>query len=341
MKKEKINENLRNAIHQLMCEDEAVVVIGEDVREPYGGAFKINKGLSDDFPDRVIGTPISEEGFVNMASGMAIMGHKPIVDMMFSDFTTLAFDPLLNFASKSVTMYGDKLDLSMIVRCANGGYRGYGPTHSQSMQKYFMGIPNLSVYELSPFHDNYYVFNRMLSEKNPCIFFEEKIIYSQYRYENGVIDELFNYSFKGDHENWAVASIEENSVPDVLILCPGGLASMCMKVAEKLIMADEIEVKVAVPSKLYPCGIEAIIEDAVAAGKILIVEEGTSGHTWGEGIAVKLYPYLNKQKDGAIELLSSSDSIIPASMYYESQVLVGEQDIYESVLKLMKIAKEG
>ncbi|MFD2877077.1 hypothetical protein ACFTAO_15535 [Paenibacillus rhizoplanae] len=64
----------------------------------------------------------------------------------------MSFDPLLNFASKSVTMYGDKLDLSMIVRCANGGYRGYGPTHSQSMQKkYFMGIPNLSVYELSPF----------------------------------------------------------------------------------------------------------------------------------------------------------------------------------------------
>ncbi|MFD2877076.1 thiamine pyrophosphate-dependent enzyme [Paenibacillus rhizoplanae] len=85
-KKKKINENLRHAIHQLMCEDEAVVVIGEDVREPYGGAFKINKGLSDDYPDRVIGTPISEEGFVNMASGMAIMGHKPIVDMMFFGF---------------------------------------------------------------------------------------------------------------------------------------------------------------------------------------------------------------------------------------------------------------
>ncbi|WP_405110972.1 transketolase C-terminal domain-containing protein [Paenibacillus sp. FSL K6-1217] len=339
MKKEKINENLRNAIHQLMCEDEAIIVIGEDVREPYGGAFKINKGFSDDFPDRVIGTPISEEGFVNMASGMAIMGLKPIVDMMFSDFTTLSFDPLLNFASKSVTMYGEKLELSLIVRCANGGYRGYGATHSQSMQKYFMGIPNLSVYELSPFHDNYNVFNRMLNEKNPCIFFEEKIIYSQSKYENGMINDIFNYSYKGEEDNWAISSIEENSVADVLIICPGGLASMCMGVAEKLIMEDEIEVKVAVPSKLYPCEIKDIVEDAVAAGRVLIVEEGTSGHTWGEGIAVKLYPHINKRKDGVIELVSSADSIIPASMHYESQVLVGEQDIYESVLHLMKIAK--
>jgi len=339
MKLEKINENLRKAIHRLMGEDETVIVVGEDVREPYGGAFKINKGLSNDFPDRVIGTPISEEGFVNMASGMAIMGLKPIVDMMFSDFTTLAFDPLVNFASKSVTMYGKKLDLSMIIRCANGGYRGYGATHSQSMQKYFMGIPNLSVYEMSPFHDNYDVLKRMLNEKNPCMFFEEKIIYSQSKYVNGTINNIYNYTFKGKYNNWAVAAIEENSASDVLIICPGGLASMCLAVAEKLIMENEIEVKVGVPSKLYPCGVEEIIEDAVSAGRVLIVEEGTGGNSWGEGIAVKLYPHLLKQKQGVIELLNSCDSIIPASMFYEQQVLVGEEDIYERVLKMMGMAK--
>lgn len=111
---------------------------------------------------------------------------------------------------------------------------------------------------------------------------------------------------------------------------------MCIAVAEKLIMEDEIEVKVCVPSKLYPCEVEDIIDDAVIAGRVLIVEEGTSGHTWGEGIAVKLYPHLRKKKDSVIELLSSCDSIIPASMYYEEQVLVGEQDIYETVLAIMK-----
>ncbi|WP_379129619.1 alpha-ketoacid dehydrogenase subunit beta [Paenibacillus sp. sgz500958] len=335
MKKEKANENLRNAIHRLMDEDETVVVLGEDVMEPYGGAFKITKGLSDEFPERVLGTPISEEGFVNMASGMAIMGLKPIVDMMFSDFATLSFDPLLNFASKSVTMYGKKLDLSMIIRCANGGYRGYGATHSQSMQKYFMGIPNLSVYEMSPFHDNYDVLKRILSENIPGMFFEEKITYAQYMYTDGEINELFNFSYAGEDQNWAIAAIDQESTPDCLVICPGGLASMCLAVADKLIMEDEIEVKVCVPSKLYPCRVEDIAGEAAAARKVLIVEEGTPGGSWGEGIAVKLYPYVLSGKEGAIELLCSSDSIIPASVQYEQKVLVSEQDIYEGVLRLM------
>ncbi|WP_162551226.1 alpha-ketoacid dehydrogenase subunit beta [Paenibacillus tepidiphilus] len=334
--KERINDNLRGALRRLMAEDEAVIVLGEDVNEPYGGAFKITKGLSAEYPERVLATPISEEGFVNMASGMSLMGLKPVVDMMFSDFTALAFDPLLNFASKSVTMYGRRLELPMIVRCANGGYRGYGATHSQSMQKYFMGIPNLSVYELSPFHDNYAVLRRMLEEKQPCMFFEEKMIYSHYMYRNGTVSELFGFTWKGEENNWALAAIEETAAAEVLILCPGGLAAMCVAAAEKLILEDEIEVKIAVPSKLYPCRIEDILEDAVQAGRILIVEEGTCGGSWGEGVAVQLYPHLLGGSGGDIRLLHSKTSIIPASVHHEQHVLIEERDIIENVRELMK-----
>ncbi|WP_151732834.1 alpha-ketoacid dehydrogenase subunit beta [Paenibacillus tengchongensis] len=334
--KERINDNLRGAIRRLMAEDDSVIVLGEDVHEPYGGAFKITKGLSAEYPERVLATPISEEGFVNMAAGMALMGLKPVVDMMFSDFTALAFDPLLNFASKSVTMYGSRLELPMIVRCANGGYRGYGATHSQSMQKYFMGIPNLSVYELSPFHDNYAVLRRMLEEKQPCMLFEEKMIYSHYMFRGGTVNELFSFTLTGEEDNWAVASIEETGAADVLILCPGGLAAMCVAAAEQLILEDEIEVKIAVPSKLYPCRIEDILGEAVQAGRILIVEEGTGGGSWGEVVAVQLYPHLMSRPGSQIRLLHSADSIIPAAVHHEQRVLVSGQDIMESVRQLMK-----
>ena len=204
------------------------------------------------------------------------------------------------------------------------------------MQKYFIGIPHLSVYEMSPFHDNYSVFKRMLEEKNPCVFFEEKTAYAQWRYINGEIDDLFGYSYRGADGNWAVAAIEQEAVADVVIICPGGMASICLAAAEKLIMEEEIEVKLCVPSKLYPCRTEDIAGEAAAAGKVLIVEEGTSGGSWGEGIAVQLYSRLNRDWGGAVELLCSRDTVIPAAVHHERRrnnfVSIHYTKLYDSAL---------
>lgn len=329
-----MNVNMRNALHRLMSEDDKVVILGEDVEEPYGGAFKISKDLSVEFPGRVMDTPISEEGFINMATGMALMGYKPIVDMMFSDFITLAFDPLVNFASKSVTMYGKRLDLSMIVRTANGGYRGYGATHSQSMQKFFMGVPNLSIYEMTPFHDNYETFTRMFAEKNPCVFFEEKIVYPQYVLEDSKINDLFEYHYTGKENNWAVSSIDEEGDKDMILITHGGLSFMCLDVLEQLILEDEIEGKLLVPSKLYPFDISDIEEQIGEHAKILIVEEGTKGVSWGESLAYQIMKQFH-EKNVYVEVLSSADSIIPAAFHYESEVLVGKEDIYKKVIEMV------
>lgn len=333
MKKERISVNLQKTIQKLMNEDEKIIFLGEDVKDPYGGAFKISKGLSDKFPERVINTPISEEGFVNMATGMSLMGFKPIVDMMFSDFSTLAFDPLINFASKSVSMYGKRLKLSMIIRTANGGYRGYGATHSQSMQKFFMGVQNLNIYELTPFHNNYDVFLRMFKEQEPCIFFEEKIIYSQYGKNEIESSDLFNHDYTGEENNWAVSSIDKKEA-DIVLITHGGLSFMCLEVMEQLIVEAEIEVKLLVPSKLYPFDLSEIEEQFEYGQKVLIVEESTKGGSWGESLAYKLMYHL-RHKNIVVEVLSSDDEIIPASSHYEHKVLVGKEDIYLKVLEII------
>src|SRR5439155_1315828 len=151
---ERVADNLNGALHRLFERDPRVYLLGEDLLDPYGGAFKISRGLSDRYPDRVLATPLSEGGFVGVANGLALCGDKAIVEIMFGDFIALSFDQIVNFATKSVSMYGRTLPLHLVVRCPVGGNRGYGPTHSQSPQKHFIGVPHLGLYELSPFHYN-------------------------------------------------------------------------------------------------------------------------------------------------------------------------------------------
>lgn len=151
---ERVAENLNRALHAAFAADPDLFLLGEDVADPYGGAFKITKGLSSGYPDRVLSTPISEQSLVGVANGLALSGGRAVVEIMFGDFATLAFDQIVNFAAKSVAMYGRRVDVPVVVRCPTGGRRGYGPTHSQSLQKHFIGVPHLSVHEISPFHDN-------------------------------------------------------------------------------------------------------------------------------------------------------------------------------------------
>ncbi len=139
---ERVSEHLNEALASLMAQHERLHLLGEDLVDPYGGAFKISRGLSSRFPGRVLSTPISESGLIGVANGLALAGCPVIAELMFGDFIGLAFDQLLNFAAKSVTMFGRPVPLRVVVRCPVGGHRGYGPTHSQSPQKHLIGIPH-------------------------------------------------------------------------------------------------------------------------------------------------------------------------------------------------------
>lgn len=147
---DRVLDNLNGALHTLLAEDPRLFLLGEDVADPYGGAFKVTAGLSTKYPGRVLSTPISENGIVGVANGLALTGNRAIVEMMFGDFAALCFDQILNVSAKSVSMFGETLPVPVVVRVPTGANRGYGPTHSQSLQKHFVGIPDLDLYELSP-----------------------------------------------------------------------------------------------------------------------------------------------------------------------------------------------
>jgi pyruvate/2-oxoglutarate/acetoin dehydrogenase E1 component len=133
----RVVESINRALHELMAADPRLVVLGEDITDPYGGAFKVTRGLSSAYRDRVWTTPISEGGIVGMAAGMALKGRPTIVELMFGDFIALAADQIINHATKFRWMYNDQVEVPMIIRAPMGGRRGYGPTHSQSLEKHF------------------------------------------------------------------------------------------------------------------------------------------------------------------------------------------------------------
>ena len=130
-------QSLNKSLHKILGENQDVILIGEDLLDPYGGAFKVSKGLSASYPGQVISTPISEAGIVGSAVGMAMRGLKPIVEIMFGDFVALAADQIVNHASKYNWMYNEKVTVPVLIRTPVGGRRGYGPTHSQSLESMF------------------------------------------------------------------------------------------------------------------------------------------------------------------------------------------------------------
>ena len=145
--------SIRDSLRRNMAQDPRILLIGEDIESPYGGAFKITKGLSEEFPSRVRNTPISESTIIGMGNGLALGGFLPVCEIMFGDFLALAADQLINHASKFRFMYNDQVRIPFIVRTPMGGRRGYGPTHSQSIEKHFLGLPDTLLLSLHQRYD--------------------------------------------------------------------------------------------------------------------------------------------------------------------------------------------
>jgi pyruvate/2-oxoglutarate/acetoin dehydrogenase E1 component len=327
-RRERVAENLNRALRALLDEDPCAYVIGEDIADPYGGAFKITAGLSSRHPERVLSTPLSEGGFTGFGAGLALAGNRVIVEVMFGDFAALAFDQLLNFASKSVTMYGRTIPVKMVMRCPSGGNRAYGPTHSQSLQKHFIGIPGLYLYELSPFHDNQGVLASMLERGHPAMLFEDKVLYTQQMYADGVVDDLFRFEACDGPDPAVRVFGEDGHSPDWVIIAAGGMVSRALAASWSLLVDLELTCELLVPSRLYPFDVGPLLSVLSRAGHIAVIEDGTAGGTWGESIAHQIHQELWGKLRHPVQLVSAPPVVIPAASHLEREVLVQDTTIY-------------
>nr|WP_062331076.1 transketolase C-terminal domain-containing protein [Herbidospora sakaeratensis] len=322
----RVAEHLNRSLHALMESDPSVHLLGEDVSDPYGGAFKITKGLSDRFGPRVMSTPLSEGGIVGVGAGLALAGDRAIVEIMFGDFATLAFDQLVNFAAKSTTMYGRRVDVPLIVRLPTGGRRGYGPTHSQSLQKHFIGVPGLSVYEMSPFHDAERLFGEIFASGTPAVFFEDKVLYTKPMLSGG--DGLHTFELR---DGWAVIRAEEDT--EHVLLAPGGLTDRAVAALRDLLLEDEIACTLLVPARLHPLDVTPVADVLAAARRVHVAEDGTAGGTWGAEVARVLHERLWGRLTAPITHISAPDSIIPTAAHLEARCTVQPADIRRAINK--------
>ncbi len=169
-------EAIRKAISDEMAMDRNVVLFGEDVGV-YGGCFKVTEGLWKEHPDQVIDTPVSEEGFTGMAVGAAMMGLRPIVEIMYADFYTLIFDPIVNHAAKTHFMSGGQFCCPITVRLPEGSGTGHGAQHTQSPEALFLNGTGLKIVAPSNPSDAYHLLRASIRDNNPVLFFEHKLLY--------------------------------------------------------------------------------------------------------------------------------------------------------------------
>jgi len=331
---ERVVENLNHALHTILDADPGAYLLGEDVRDPYGGAFKASRGLSTRHPGRVLSTPISEGAIVGAGGGIALAGGTAIVEIMFSDFVTLAFDQILNFASKSVTMYGRRVPMRLVVRCPTGGGRGYGPTHSQSLQKHFVGIPGLSLFEMSALHDNAALLRHIVGLDGPSVLFEDKVLYTRRMLRDGTVDDLFRFDLlPGEPGEPPVARIHAGDPDEVdrVVIAPGGMAEAAVEAARTLLLRDELSCQVFVPARLWPFDVEPLLPALSRARQICVVEEATTGGTWGAEVAHTVHTRLWGRLPAPVRLVHSADSVVPAATHLERAVLAGAGDIYSAL----------
>jgi 2-oxoisovalerate dehydrogenase E1 component len=263
-----INAGLRDALEA----DPRVVIIGEDVESPYGGAFKCTRDLSDLFPGRVRNTPISELAITGIGNGMALQGLVPVVEIMFGDFLTLAMDQWVNHAAKFRFMFADKVRIPLVIRTPMGGRRGYASTHSQSLEKHFVGLPDTAVYALHHRMCPRDFYRRLLATVDrPTLVVENKLLYGQYA--NSAPPPGFQLSFS-DPGLGAVARLRPALEPAVTVVVYGGVALEAEEAARQAFTKHEIPVEVLMLSRIYPLDLRPILASVRRTGRLVVVEEG-------------------------------------------------------------------
>lgn len=328
---ERVVANLNRALYAVMESDDSVFLIGEDLRDPYGGAFKVSRGLSTAFPDRVISTPISENGLLGVANGLALSGEKAIAEIMFGDFTLLAMDQIVNFAAKSVTMYGERMNFPLLVRCPMGGHRGYGATHSQTLSKHFLGVPNLTLFELSPVHDLERMLRQILETGTPAIHFEDKTLYTHRTWDGDQVGSLYRKRYLDEERRLVL--LETGEKPEVLLVTGGGMLPACLEAGRRLLEEADCAVDILVPYQIYPFDADAIAPLLEGRPLIATVEEGTAGGTWGGEVAKVMHDRYWELLPRPVKTIHSKDSIIPSARHLEEEVLVSVDQIVREVVE--------
>ena len=281
-------EAIREAMSEEMRRDENVYLLGEDVGI-YGGAFGVSVGMIDEFgEERVRDTPISEAVIAGAAAGSAVTGMRPIAELMFMDFSTIAMDAIVNQAAKMRYMFGGKAQVPFVLRCPAGSGTGAAAQHSQSLEAWFCHIPGLKVVAPSTPYDVKGLLKSSIRDNNPVIFVEQKLLY---RTKGEVPEEEYTIPL-------GVADIKRTG-KDVTIVTYGRMLQRVLEAAEEA-AKDGIDVEVIDPRTLVPLDIETIKNSVIKTGRLIVVNEAVkrgsyAGEIVSEIVESEAFDYLDSE----------------------------------------------
>jgi pyruvate/2-oxoglutarate/acetoin dehydrogenase E1 component len=312
-----------------------VYLLGEDVLDPYGGAFKVTQGLSSRWPKRVITTPVSEGAIFGIAAGMALRGWRPVLEIMFGDFIALGFDQTVNGISKFRAMFDDQVRVPLVVRTPMGGRRGYGPTHSQTLEKLLLGVPGITIVAPSECHDVGGLLLAAIDDDDPVFFIENKLMYGRphRRPAGGKLGDLQCVETDGPYP---ALSFSGNGFAggETTLVTYGGMLPIVLEAAVRLIIEDELFTEVVCLSRLLPLDLEPVLESVARTGSLVTVEEGTLTGGIGAEIAARVQSEAWDDLRRPVERIAARDGIIPAAPTLEEAVLPGVDDVVSAVRAL-------
>jgi pyruvate dehydrogenase E1 component beta subunit len=317
---------IREAIEEEMRRDSSVFLLGEDIAE-HGGCFGVTRSLVERFGrDRVRNTPISENGMVGIALGAALLGMRPVAEIMFMDFITLAMDQLVNHAAKFHYVYGGGIRVPMVLRTPAGAGRGYGATHSQSFESWLLSVPGLKVVAPAYPRDAKGLLKSAIREDNPVVQIENKVLY-------GFIDEVPD---------------EEELIPigkarvvhrgrDITLIAHSRMVHEAAGAAHVLgtlgISAEVIDLRT-----LYPLDMDALLESVRKTRRALLIEEGVQ--RWGvtSEISCRLTEACFDCLAGPIQRIGFPDIPVPCGYELEQMVLPTASTIVSKACDMVHVA---
>lgn len=325
MKEMTYKEAVKLAMVEEMRRDENVFLMGEDVGL-YGGAFGVSVGMLEEFgEERVRDTPISEAVIAGAAAGAAVTGMRPIAEIMFMDFSTIAMDALVNQAAKMRYMFGGKAKVPMVLRCPGGSGTGAAAQHSQSLEAWFCHVPGLKVVVPGTAKDAKGLLKAAIRDDNPVVFVEQKTLY-KVKGEVPVDEDFIIPLGKGE--------IKKEG-KDVTIISYGRMLPRALKVAEEM-ESEGISVEVLDPRTLVPLDKELIIESVKKTGRVVLVNEACkTGGYLGEIASVIVESEAFDYLDAPIVRLAGLDVPVPYNPELEKAIVPSEEQIREAVLKVM------
>ena len=313
---------INEALMQNLKKDERVFLIGEDIGK-YGGIFQVTSGLLDKFgSERVIDAPISESGFVGAAVGAAMTGMRPVVEIMFIDFSTCAMDMIVNQMAKIHYMFGGRGKVPMVLRTNIGAGRGTAAQHSQSFHAFFMHTPGLEVVTPSSPYDAKGLMNTAILDENPVVFIEHKKLYAT---KGDVPEDYYTTPF-------GKADIKRRG-GDITIVATHEMVNRSLRVAEEF-AKDGIEIEIVDPRTLRPLDKESILESVKKTGRLIVADEGPVTCGVSAEISAMVAEEVVEYLQAPILRVGSPDTPVPFSPPLEKIYIPDEEDVREAVQRM-------